>query len=723
VLSKGITRGFNPDEIINLGIGAKVGVLLLVMLAIGGINVAVVYYYEGLSAKDSQIINVAGRQRMLSQEMAKLVNAIDADEQGLKDSLRNAIHEYDKSLIAMRDGGETMDYQLPSAPKEMMLLFEENQVLWLMFKENAERVLETEDKKSQEFRTARQYINSNNLALRGISNQIVTEFTRISDEKTATLKRILILLFLFNTGIFAAGFYVSKKNIGRPLKAIAAEADRIAAGDLSAREFEGAKRKDEIGELSRAFNDLIDNVAGPVQELGIIAEQIAEGDLTQEVDIEAKGDIGKLVGSFKTMVSGLKEVLTQVKETSLYLAAASQQMASASDIVNDTVEDVSAAVHKISEGAQNQASKMFIIASNSGASASSAEEARKTAVTGGESAQGAIEKMDVMHNSVDKTAAAIRGLGNRSKEIGQIVDLITSVADQTNLLALNAAIEAARAGDHGRGFAVVANEVKKLAEESREAADKIAKIIKEIQSETELSVQSMESVTVEVKEGTVVVNSAGSALKQIAAMVNKLAADTQNSVKAIREVSGIINENAGSSRDVAIASEKLAARMGEVSKSSVKLAELAHNLQSFVERFKLDSTDVIDLKEIAEPVVTFEEEPDIEEPTVEDLVEAPSEIEPEPASDVEGEATPDAESEVPPDVEGIPSEDESEAPPEVEPEVSPDVEAEASLDGKLEGTPEEIVPEEKEAKPKKKVRKVRGKKKAGKKRVSKKKGK
>jgi methyl-accepting chemotaxis protein len=116
--------------------------------------------------------------------------------------------------------------------------------------------------------------------------------------------------------------------------------------------------------------------------------------------------------------------------------------------------------------------------------------------------------MRLIHDTVQDLSKVIRGLGERSKEIGEIVAVITKISSQTNLLALNAAIEAARAGEHGRGFAVVADEVRKLAEQSAQSAQQISELITHIQKETLNAVQSMDQATKEVQSGLDVVDSA-----------------------------------------------------------------------------------------------------------------------------------------------------------------------------------------------------------------------
>lgn len=149
-------------------------------------------------------------------------------------------------------------------------------------------------------------------------------------------------------------------------------------------------------------------------------------------------------------------------------------------------------------------------------------------------------------------------MGERSKEIGQIVDTISGIAGQTNLLALNAAIEAARAGEQGRGFAVVAEEVRKLAEQSQEAAKKIAELIGEIQGDTDKAVIAMNEGTREVKTGAEVVNVAGAAFREIAEMVTQVSGQ-------VKEISAALQQMASGSRQVASSVKKI----DELSRASV----------------------------------------------------------------------------------------------------------------------------------------------------------
>jgi methyl-accepting chemotaxis protein len=273
-----------------------------------------------------------------------------------------------------------------------------------------------------------------------------------------------------------------------------------------------------VGILLGAF--ISRGITKPVSRLVDGSESVANGDLTKDIEIETKDEIGILAKSFGTMVGNLRNLVKEIQSTSMNVSSTSQELASSAEEMNASTQQVSSAIQQISKGAQSQAGQVedttkvvkemsgsvddvtnraVLAAEEAGKSSTSARSGRKTveeAVTKMEESsrsavREAVVKMEAIQKVVGESAQTIGNLGKRSEEISQIVDVITNITDQTNLLALNAAIEAARAGEQGRGFAVVAEEVKNLAEDSREAADRIANMIKEIQGETVRAVDAM----------------------------------------------------------------------------------------------------------------------------------------------------------------------------------------------------------------------------------------
>ena len=206
-------------------------------------------------------------------------------------------------------------------------------------------------------------------------------------------------------------------------------------------------------------------------------------------------------------------------------------------------------------------------------------------------------KKGVLLNS--DVSAVIARLGERSKEIGDIVETISGIAGQTNLLALNAAIEAARAGEHGKGFSVVAEEVRKLAEQSEEATQHISTLIRSIQDETEKAVVTMDQGTKEVERGRESVGSAGKAFGEIRLVVadveessntvteriQGLQQNIRNIVSSIANVTQEARKVAAESQSVSAATEEQAAGMQEIASGSRSLAMLAQNMQEAANKF------------------------------------------------------------------------------------------------------------------------------------------
>ncbi len=326
-------------------------------------------------------------------------------------------------------------------------------------------------------------------------------------------------------------------------------------------------------------------VSRPLKQVAAAVTEVAAGNLArQALVVDSRDEAGQVALAINTMTDNLRGLIKQVAESAEQLAAASEQLNASADQAAVTATQV-AHVQQVTANAE-------VVAATS---AQAAEAAGK----GTEQISMAVRQIANIEKTVADSAQIVQTLGDRSKEIGQILDTISTIAGQTNLLALNAAIESARAGEAGRGFAVVAEEVRKLAEQSQEASMQIGELIGAIQTDTDKAVAAMNTGTHEVKVGSGVVNSAGQAFEHILTLVNQASAQTRDMSIAIRQMAGgsqqivasmkaidaVSKTTAAETESVSAATEEQSATMEEIAASSQSLAQLSQNLQAALRRF------------------------------------------------------------------------------------------------------------------------------------------
>jgi methyl-accepting chemotaxis protein len=311
----------------------------------------------------------------------------------------------------------------------------------------------------------------------------------------------------------------------------------------------------------------------PLLHLAEGTKQMASGDLTVKVEALGEDEIGVLASSFAQMVEDLRQILVNLMEYAEQVADTSQELSASSEEAGASIEEVAASANQFAGMAAE-------ITGNVQQMAGSAERVAKTASAGNEAVIKAVEETTELQNRMADLASKVENLGSRSEEIGRIIGMISDIADQTNLLALNAAIEAARAGEHGRGFAVVAEEVRKLAEQSAEAAGEIGLLIGRIQSETGITVAGMQESVAQVDHTLGVVNASGQRLQEILKEADLVAAEVQQVSSGIEQVSS-------GSQEIAAATQEQSAVIQQVASASQDLSNMAQELQRIVSHFKV----------------------------------------------------------------------------------------------------------------------------------------
>lgn len=318
-----------------------------------------------------------------------------------------------------------------------------------------------------------------------------------------------------------------------PVKNLMGVAEALGRGDLTKKA--AVTTGNELGQLGVTLNDTIDRLQGLVQtesdrdrmqhqvmDLLTVVSSAAEGDLTVKAEVTADA-LGSVSDAFNLMINGLTSLVTQAHDAAAEIQRATTEILHASEQMRQGAEQQSGQIRHASDAVNTMSQTTQRMAENADSATKTSLKATQAAIKGGESVTQTIKGMQRIRSAVQTTGKKIKGLGERSLEIGAIIEVINEIATQTNLLALNAAIEAARAGEQGKGFAVVADEVRKLAERAARATKDITGLIKGIQVETSEAVTVMEEGTHEVEEGTKLADQAGSALREIQEIVKQTA--------------------------------------------------------------------------------------------------------------------------------------------------------------------------------------------------------
>lgn len=353
----------------------------------------------------------------------------------------------------------------------------------------------------------------------------------------------------------------------------------------------------------------------PLKRLRDHAIEISNGNLTVPITIHSTDEIGDLAQAFDQMKNNLADVLRNMKDATTTVQASAQLLASSAEQNIAASQQITSAMEHVTVGTETQmtnidqsnqaidemAQGVSGIANDASKVTVLSQTAREQALDGGKAIDHTVLQMRSIHEAVNNTDQKIRGLYDRTKEIGTILEMIRTIADQTNLLALNASIEAARAGEHGKGFAVVAEEVRKLAESSQQSARQIDDLIAAVQQDTGATVEIMKNTISSVQQGTAIATETAdkfaaiiTSMKDITPRMENMSATSEEMAATIHEVStnvqmlsDIAKDNAASSEQVSASTEESLSSMENMSSTAQELLAMSEHVNAIIRQFKL----------------------------------------------------------------------------------------------------------------------------------------
>ncbi|SFL87259.1 methyl-accepting chemotaxis protein [Paenibacillus sp. 1_12] len=567
------------NRTMKLTIGKKLmGSFLIIAILLGITSGISFYYLKEIDRLDTDLIE--RRALILSNAQTMQVEAAKQSSR-LRGYLLTKDPEYKNNLQSSNDNlsslvSKTLTLAHSAEDKERLRKLEEFNI---QFKQKYEQLLQMVQNNQNATETLDFY---NNVVLpvgrqlEPVADEMASEQQKLMNEgskqnsetvdtATATVSIISIIALVLAMLIG----YFSSRMITKPIVAMERFADKIASGDISIANIQ-VKNKDEIGALANSFNQMKENLDHLIRQISLSAEHVAAS--SEELTASAK----QTSQASETITSTIQEVVVSAEKQAY------------------SVEECVRAMGEMSAGVQQ-------IAANAQIASSVSMQAAQKALEGNQAIQSAEEQMGFIHTSFNQLADEVKEMGERSGEIGHIIEVISDIAAQTNLLALNAAIEAARAGEQGRGFAVVASEVRKLSEQSTQSAEQITQLITYIQNSIEKTIQAMQSGTEEINEGIRVVQTAGGTFEEIKEFVDhvvnqvhevsaasqQMSATSEQIVQSCDEISEGSKIVAAGSHNVSAATEEQLASMEEISSSAASLTIMSEELQEQVGKFKV----------------------------------------------------------------------------------------------------------------------------------------
>ena len=400
------------------------------------------------------------------------------------------------------------------------------------------------------------------------------------DQSAARTKQIIIAGSLSSVLFLGIVGFVLSQNIVVPLRDVSTAAGRIAAGDLSI-ELSPDSRRDEVGVLANSFAEM----ASSLGQVAKAAESIAAGDLT--VELKPKSEKDALGKAFAGMRERLRHVTKEIQESVNILFSSAQQIVATTNQVASGAAQTATAVAETTTTVQEVKQTAQLSSEKAKYVSESAQKVAQVSQSGKKAVADSVELMKQIQQQMESIAESIVRLSEQSQAIGEIMATVADLSEQSNLLAVNAAIEAAKAGEQGKGFAVVAQEIRNLADQSKQATAQVRGILSDIQKATNAAVMATEQGSKAVEAGVKQSVQAGESVEKLAESITEAAqAATQIAASSQQQTVGM-DQMALAMESIKAASAQNVASTKQTESAARAMEDLGRKLKELVSLYKV----------------------------------------------------------------------------------------------------------------------------------------